>query len=277
MNKFIAFVVLTLVVGFGIGFYAGNKIASSKYTSQIEKVKSFFPSTPDTPFISGTVKGVSGNVVTLETVASSNPFEELPTVRQVTVGSDAKIIKQVSKDPSEFQKEMTAWQKSSAGLKPGTLPIAVPQSFTEKEIKVSELKAGDIVSVGASDNIKTKISFKAITITVLTQTQTGLPSAPATIPAGSAVKGTLPPPPPASSGLPSKSTSPSAAPPPVKTSKTPTGTVPGTSAVPPPPAPSSSTTVVPPPPSSSAVPGGTVPPPPAPSSSTTVVPPPPAP
>ena len=203
MTKIIALaVIISLAVGLGLGFYIGYKNASLKFTSQIEKIKMLFPSSPDTRSISGTVKSVSGNVVTLETTASPNPFEELPTVRQVTVGSGTKIIKQVTKDPAEFQKEVTAWQKSSTDPKSGTI-TTLPLPFAETELKVSQLKSGDRVSVEASNNIKTQVSFEATKITVLGQggfPGSGAGPGPGGLPSVPGSGAPLPTPPPISGG-----------------------------------------------------------------------------
>lgn len=157
-----------LAVG-GVLGYAG---ASYQYSTQLDKAKAVFPSLPTMTIVSGSITSVSGNTITLQTQPSANPFENLPVVRRVTVTSATKIIKSAPKDPIAFQREMDAFLKASqktTATSGAPAPIAAalsvpPRPTTETELKVSDLKAGDIISVDAGKDVKTQASFDAVTI-----------------------------------------------------------------------------------------------------------------
>lgn len=165
---------LALVAGGVVGYIS----AGYQYSAQLNKVKSMFPATTAISFVSGTVKSVSGNVITMQTPSSGNPFEDLPTVRQVTVTSGTKIVRNEPKDPKVYQKEVAAYQAAVQKMKPiqtaATTP-AMPQPFTETALKISDLKAGDVLMVDAGKDIKTRTSFDAVKITVGGSGTAGVP------------------------------------------------------------------------------------------------------
>ena len=158
---------------------AGRSSSSSaeleKLQRQIEQAKKFFPSVPELRSLSGTIKEIKGNVLLLETPASFNPFEELPSIREVMVGSTVKIIKNEPKDADLIQKEQEKYQQQLIELQkkikpgvppePGSYPIP-PTFFVESTISLKDLKPGDQVLVDAEENIKTKARFEASKITV---------------------------------------------------------------------------------------------------------------
>lgn len=178
MNKYyvILSVVLALVVGGTAGYYG----AGYKYGAQIEKAKKAFPTMPSMQSVYGTVKSVSGNTLTVQTPPSANPFEDLPTVRTVTVTSTTKIEKSEQRDPKIFQEEMTAYQTAMQKIKPGQAledtPIP-PMMFVQKSISLSDIKEGDMVSVDAGKDVKTATSFEAVGVVV-----TSLPAGVGTLP-----------------------------------------------------------------------------------------------
>ena len=190
-NYIVIGMVLALVAGMAIG-YAG---AGSQYSAQLDKAKKAFPSTPTMMSLSGTVKSISGDTIALQTSPSANPFENLPAVREVRVTSATKIIKNVPKDPTAFQKEMADYQaafQKSMGAKPAALtnlPIP-PQSFNETALQISDLKAGDMIAVDAGKDVKTVTSFDAVKITV---SEAAAPAA-AGVPGGVAPIVNTPPP-----------------------------------------------------------------------------------
>jgi hypothetical protein len=167
-NNLVVGIVVALIAG-GIVGYAS---AGYQYSAQIEKAKKAFPTQPEMQVVSGTIKTVSGDTITLETQPSANPFENLPTTRQVKVTSETKIVKNEPKDPEVFQDEMDAYQKavSESAPKPGepapsNLPTP-PEPFIEMELEISDLKAGDMITVDAGKDIKTATNFDAVKITL---------------------------------------------------------------------------------------------------------------
>ncbi len=187
-NNITLIVVASLVIGGLIG-YGG---AAYQYSAQLGKVKALFPSQQATTSIGGTIKSISGNVITIETSKSANPFEDAPTVREVTVTSATSIVKRESKDPKIFQQEMEAYQKVIQ--KAVTVPVATtstpptavqaPLPFSETAIAISDLKAGDTITIEASQNIGTAASFEATKITRISEA----------VPAGTAPVVNTPPP-----------------------------------------------------------------------------------
>lgn len=179
-NTLIISVVIALVVGLGFGYVIGWGSTASSYQAQIAKAAAFFPQMTDVRSVSGTVKSVSGNSITVTTVAM-NPFDTSPTERIVTVGNDTAIVKDVQKDPKVFQDELAAYQTALGKVKKVALPAVTgtstaasaaasiptpPSPFTEETLKLSDLKAGTQVTVTASENIKTATTFEATRISV---------------------------------------------------------------------------------------------------------------
>jgi len=194
-NNLIVGIVVALVVGGAVGYVT----AGYQYSDKLEMAKTAFPSQPTMQIVSGTIQSISGNTITIQTPPSINPFEDLPTVREVTVTSETKILKSEPKEPAVFQKEVEAYQKamSASASKPGeqapaagaNLPIP-PQPFTETELSISDLKTGDMITVDAGKDVKTATSFDAVKIT-LGGTVAALTPADISLPAG-ANQGTAP-------------------------------------------------------------------------------------
>ena len=215
-NTSIMIAAVALIAGAVIGFYGSSfktgvsssfKEENEKLKSQIEAAKKFFPpSPPEIRSLSGTVKEIKDGAVTIEVNFFGNPFEDLPKMREVTVGERTIIVKNEQKSPDVFRKEMDAYQAALAKLSPaGTGPAGIPAKnypippapFIEKKLELAALKAGDQISVEAGENIKTMTRFEAIRIVV--QTPVALPA--------SAPAGALPPaggPGPAGSAVPPK-------------------------------------------------------------------------
>lgn len=185
MNKNITLIGMgvALVAGGVVGYYG----ASYQYSGILNKAKAAFPSQPTMMSVSGTIQSVSGKVITVKTNAMMNPFESLPEVRKVTVTDTTKIVKISTKDPSVYQAELEAYQKSmqkAVSPKTGTSsPVTAPSlgvpptPMKETVLKLSDLKAGDMIMVDAGKDVKTQTSFDAVRIIV-----TG--TAPAILPAG---------------------------------------------------------------------------------------------
>ena len=173
------FILVFFVAGFILGYLLGLggrvQVLVDKYEaeiatlqSQIEKAKKFFPSVSEIRALSGAIQEIKNNTIFLKSGASSNPFEELPSVREVVVTDNTKIIKQEPKDPKLLQKEMTDYQKTfeEAQKEPSATTIfpTPPMPFVEEEITIAELKVGDQITVEANENIKTATRFEATRI-----------------------------------------------------------------------------------------------------------------
>lgn len=192
MNKsYLIGILFALAVG-GVAGYVG---AGLQYSAQMNKIKAAFPAQLAMTSVFGTIQGISGSVITIQTPPSPNLFQDLPATRKVTVTSTTKIVKTTSKDPTVFQQEMADYQKTMQKAVPSsgtsTAPSAMklptpPIPVTETEVKLSDLKVSDMISVDAGKDITTQTNFEAVKITVS--------SAPAA-PTGTAPVVNTPPPP----------------------------------------------------------------------------------
>jgi len=173
-QKIVGMMIGVIVLAGGIGYMIGISSKSgvlgssdSALQAKLDEVKKMFPVMPDSNFVYGQVKSVSGNVITLNT-PKTNPFDESPTVRQVTVTSATKIIRNENKSPATVQAEQKAYMDKMSTWKPGstgTLPIP-PTPFTEKNISISDIKVGDQLNVEAATKIRMLEKFTAVKINV---------------------------------------------------------------------------------------------------------------
>lgn len=170
MNKqsIVVVLVLGLLVGFALGFFVGKQGP----ISELVKVKN--PSIPVNGIFSvtGTIKQIQGNVVTIDVVLSPTQ-KNLPKVLKITVGAGTQIVINQPKDQAVYTAELKAYQKAFVT----TTPSFSPQPFVEKILKLSDLKVGYTISAEAAADIKTASSFTATRILIV-QTVTSTVIAP---------------------------------------------------------------------------------------------------
>ena len=208
-----ASVILVLVLGMFAGFMAGvfyekknsreapgsqnNQLAQLQ--SQLDKAKKYFPSIPDTKSLIGTVKQIKGGIITIETLQPPNPFEELPTSREVAVTASTKIVRQEQKSPQDYGKEMAEFQKKIQQNANGSIPSAVPPvPFVEKPLGLADIKINDQIIVESDKNIKADVKFEATRIVVQQIFTVTPPPAPMPVPTqniatNTSLNGSLPP------------------------------------------------------------------------------------
>ena len=120
-----------------------------------------FQTPADTHSLSGTITAIDGNQFTLH-VQSPNPFDDPSlTDRVVTFSTSTMVIKLVQKDPKVFQSEMDAFAKATQ-----VSSTTSPTPFTQVAANISDMKAGDVVTVTSSQNIKTLKEFSASQIQI---------------------------------------------------------------------------------------------------------------
>jgi hypothetical protein len=170
-GKSMVMVVLIFIIGLSLGYFAGSfankkgditiekSNVDKKLLEQIERAKSFFPVIDEMFSVTGTITGIGNNIINIDTFQSPNPFEDIPTKREIKISSSTKLIRQEQKDPQEFQKEMEKYQKILQE-NPNDLP-KLPQYFDEVNIRITDLKAGDVITVTSETDIKTQASFNA--------------------------------------------------------------------------------------------------------------------
>ncbi|KKU91725.1 MAG: hypothetical protein UY23_C0001G0331 [Candidatus Jorgensenbacteria bacterium GW2011_GWA1_48_11] len=148
-NFVITLVVISLIVGFGLGWYFNG----AKYQSQIKAVSENLPDvgvvskTPEViTSISATVKSRDGNALIITVQPSSNPFENWPLERRAVIGEDTELVKRVVKDSAVYEAEKKAYARNPIGQYPGP--------YEDVPIKADEINAGASIVVESGENIK---------------------------------------------------------------------------------------------------------------------------
>ncbi|MEK6946268.1 MAG: hypothetical protein AABX32_01565 [Nanoarchaeota archaeon] len=178
-------ILVIFLIGLSIGFVLGvyinklvfnNKTAdsanpdgqlireNSELKAQLESVKKYFPSNPEMLFVTGAVKSASGSLLVIETGINPNPFEQLPTTREITVAPSTKIVKQEYKNPEVLRAENEKYQRK---LESGISDAVPPANTIENNIGLSEINANDLITAVSENNIKYSASFEAAKIILL--------------------------------------------------------------------------------------------------------------
>ena len=148
-----------LAIGAGGGYKYGYKKGQAAYKKQITQtlggpieIKSF----------SGKITAISGSQLTLEAqISSGTPLLPSETkTMTVTVTDTTKFTKQTSKTTAELTAEQKAFDKA---LKEGKTPVP-PMPFKSVVIKLSDLKAGDTISVTSDSDVTDKTQITAVEI-----------------------------------------------------------------------------------------------------------------
>jgi len=179
--KTILIPVVTLLVGIGLGFSLGQLIGELHDRQQVEAelqrlrgiIKEFWPIEPVILSLSGQVLEVRANSLLIETPLLHPLLEDLPTIREVVVADDTRLVKRVEKDPEVLAREMEEFMRLEeelralieAGIEPEEWPV-FPEPFLEVEITLNEIEPGNRVSVEADKDIKWAERFTATRIIV---------------------------------------------------------------------------------------------------------------
>ena len=150
--------------------YATLQAKNAELSKQIYEAKKLFPQISVLKNVFGQVLSTNGNVLTIKTAPSNNPFEKLPESREVVVTERTKIVKRMSKDIVQYLKETEEYsQKAQLARKssnPDTSYLIPPDTFIESPVKLSDIKVTDHISVDSENNIKTLFRFEAVKIIV---------------------------------------------------------------------------------------------------------------
>jgi len=140
--------------------------------------------------ISGSVEKVDGNKISLKIRALEPLADSKLDTRVITVSDKTKIVKMTQKDQAVFQKEMSDFQKkmqdnmknaSASGSVPGGFIGMPPEMYNKEDVKISNIKQGDMVMVAANEDIKEKAEFEALEINIQ-PAPPSMPAAPGSIP-----------------------------------------------------------------------------------------------
>ena len=124
------------------------------------------------------VKSISGSDIVVEFDASKlDIFQEGLVTKTVKIPDTVTITQQIPKSADELNKEREEYQKKLAEFqkKPATgatseisvPPIMSPTLFTIKEIKISDLKEGDILNIRTNTDISKTDTFEASSVTLI--------------------------------------------------------------------------------------------------------------
>lgn len=131
--------------------------------------------------LSGAVVSVSSNSLVLKTsLFLDKKVDGIGPERTILINGSTKIMKRVQKSTEQYQKEQKEFMDSIKNLdetKPGDAPMP-PQPFTTVEARLSDIKAGDIITVATDgkEDLTLKDGVKAQTIEITP------PVAPAVVP-----------------------------------------------------------------------------------------------
>jgi hypothetical protein len=155
---------LGLITGQENSYEAGWLAASQK----LEESGFLRPEPNEIFTISGTVTQISGKQIILKADQTViNPLAaQAPESRTVTVTSQTKIIKQTPKTPEQLSAGDEKFRNEMEKLEPGATPPSPPLPYVEEEIKSSDLKIGDRISVTSSVDIKFATTIEAVQINV---------------------------------------------------------------------------------------------------------------
>lgn len=145
-----------------VGGIAGAMFAPARESAPVDSQQTFsvptnmILSTEDIRSISGTVKALNGNRITI----SSKIANELVEIG-IFVNNETKFIRLTQKDLSTAQAEMTEFSKKTEELKKGTRLIFPPDPFYREISDASGISVGDTVLAISNENISGKNEFIA--------------------------------------------------------------------------------------------------------------------
>jgi len=171
------------LLGYSLGTRQSTQQKNADYQQAVEEMKSkldaagLLPRTPGTNTISGTVTVVSDNALDIDAEqVTVNPLDEpAPIQRHVSINAETKITRFISRSEEEINADLAefeaAQKKFNQAVRAGKLgePPVPPISTVSEDIRLSDIKKGEQVTVTAADNITYAAEFVAATITVVTE------------------------------------------------------------------------------------------------------------
>jgi predicted permease len=163
-------------VGFNTGQQMGHQAGFNEAKSLVEQSTfgNLFRGPDDVRTLSGNVIAINNSNITLRTV-SNNPFTNPSLInRTIIISTSTKIIEFKQKDPTIYQSEVDAFQKTTQ------LSSSVPPNpFIQTATNLASIKVGSALIVIAGENIKSIKEFVASEIHIQSQAlPAGTPSQP---------------------------------------------------------------------------------------------------
>jgi len=137
--------------------------------------------------VNGTIQKIEGDKLTVKVNIPGSLANQDFDIRTIIIDANTKISLYIQKDQAQFEKEMQAFKEKMRQPQPQTdpskapEPIAPPAPFEIKELKASDLKENQQVSITASENVRDKKEFTAVQIDMYESDATPDISAPAVI------------------------------------------------------------------------------------------------
>lgn len=127
--------------------------------------------------ISGTIESISGDTVLIKTTLFLDKRVDGVGPERTIKTSGAKILKVSMKDLETIRKEQQAFSAALKDYKTGDSVVQPPSPYDSKEIKVSDLKVGDMITV--TGNGKDDLTLvDPINATSIQTQEISLPAAP---------------------------------------------------------------------------------------------------
>lgn len=128
---------------------------------------SFFKTQTDVRSVSGTVTSTQGGRIGVHSQAMNNPFEKTALSEySVLIDSSTKISKLVAIDPKLTKAQIDALIKAQDTRSGTKSVLSAMGPYIETTIPVSSIKTGDVITVTAGENIKSKNTFTATEIRI---------------------------------------------------------------------------------------------------------------
>jgi len=184
MSKQTITTIIIALVFFGLGFYSGRLYpiglkGENTFEAGWQAAKQRLSETGFMPMfgkdmeitsLSGEVKEVKGNKISLKI----SPLEPLadPNLdnRIVEVDEKTKIYRLIEKDPAQYQAEMEEFERKMGEEmeNPEEIPepVVFPEMYQQEEAVLTDIEAGQQISVRTEGDVKEVKQFRAIEIII---------------------------------------------------------------------------------------------------------------
>ena len=184
MSKQTITTIIIALVFFGLGFYSGRLYpiglkGENTFEAGWQAAKQRLSETGFMPMfgedmaitsLSGEVKEVKGNKISLKI----SPLEPLadPDLdnRIVEVDEKTKIYRLIEKDPAQYQAEMEEFERKMGEEmeNPEEIPepVVFPEMYQQEEAVLTDIEAGQRISIRTEGDVKEVKQFRAIEIII---------------------------------------------------------------------------------------------------------------
>jgi len=131
--------------------------------------------------VTGKIESISGDSIKIKTAIFVDQRVDGVSPERTINASGAKITKQVMKDAETVQKDQKAFMSALKDVQPGDKVVEPPSPYDSQDIKVSDLKVGDTITI--TGNGKDDLTLvDPIQATKIEMQQGLMPAAPTPVP-----------------------------------------------------------------------------------------------